>query len=241
MVYVIQTNAGQIITDVGRQIVDASGLSEFLGRSPILYRFQEDESKIVDSEIPVGTIEWTTAVSGHNLFPTNLPQSLCCKPYASRSIIRTDRGGLEQAIQTLSEGRTRRVFLKSDSMVKGIEPMLVYSAKDAPQDTAYFLSEEIDILAEWRAFIFRGVILDVRRYAGPWTENLDPEYCRALCSMAKNPALPSACTIDIAKTPSGYEWLEIHNFLCCGLYGYDDPLIIARMTDVAWKEELNSN
>lgn len=237
--FVLQTANHQIVSEVAQRIVDAIRLEEFLGHEAPSYRLQSSTEKIKAEEIPVGTIEWTEAVSGITLSPMNLPKDLCKPPYACRAIIRANTTDFSTCFQSLSQNRRLPVFVKSDSRVKGFEPQLTTKQSDVPADSAYFLSEKIEILAEWRAFVFRNQILDVRRYLGPWTEQLPLEYCQSLPSLVRLASLPTACTIDLALTKKNVEWIEVHNFIACGLYGFDDPQKILQMTRVAWREELS--
>lgn len=83
MVFVIQTEKGQISTDMGKAIVEAIDYQKWYNAEnySLSYRFQQHYKKIQEDEIPVGTIEWTERVSHVYIPATNLPEEFQVAPY----------------------------------------------------------------------------------------------------------------------------------------------------------------
>lgn len=231
--FVIQTEKNQITTEMGRTIKDYIDLENWLHPSnpAVQYRLQENSDPIHIEDVPVGSVEWTEQVSCRRLHPANLPQQFRKKPFTGRIIREGTREDLKEA---LKDGP---LFIKSASRVKPYDSYITQKIEDVPEDTKYFFSSLIDPIAEWRAFIYCGKILDVRRYVGSWDEELTPEEVELFKNQIRKTDLPyTACTIDFARTKDGLEWIELHNFLCVGLYGFEDRIIL-RMAKTAWIEE----
>lgn len=232
--FVVQTKDRQIASDMGRQITELTDFEAWFhadDREPG-YRLQEDTQPIRINEIPVGSIEWTEKVSGKSLLPANLPVPFRCPPFASRPVWDGDRAELAKKLES------GPLFVKSATKVKGFPPLVAKKIEDVPDDTLYFFSTVVNPVAEWRAFIYKGQIIDVRRYIGSWDEDLNREEIQAFKSQVAAANLPyTACTIDFARISgsSQPEWIEIHNFICVGLYGFDDIRIL-NMAKTAWRE-----
>ena len=237
MVFVIQTKKGQILTDIGKAIVEAVDYQKWYNAEnySLSYRLQQHYEKIQEDEIPVGTIEWTERVSHVSIPATNLPEKFRVAPYVFRHIYIVDRDGLK-ALFTETAGK-RKLFIKSDTHAKVFDPILAKTIEEVPMDTRYFCSEPVEIHAEWRLFFFRGETLDVKCYSGSWTEPLTLEEVKIIKDIFHRAKMPYvAGTVDIARTNYGIEWLEIHNFIACGLYGFDRPDKIIQMAYSAWKD-----
>ena len=62
-----------------------------------------------------------------------------------------------------------KAFIKSASAVKCDYAGIYHAGQKLPDDTDYFVSQTIDIVSEWRIFVHRGNILDLKNYSGdPW-------------------------------------------------------------------------
>lgn len=234
--YVIETDNTGLVSEHGRAVMEAVRFEQwFRGFDrPVLYRMQSDTSPIQGGEIPVGSVDWVQEVSGTKISPLNLPESCIKEPFVKRgTCFRTDRAGLEQELTK------HTLFIKSDTGAKVWPALITQNIREVPEDERYFCSTAANFLEEWRAFVFGGVILDVKQYAGSWgcplTEK-EVQYIRDTISLAALP-LP-AYTVDIGRSEYGMEWIEVHPFISCGLYGFDDPSNILRMTNAAWKYHL---
>lgn len=249
--FVIQTNSqGQIETDIGLALLDAISVQNWSHNrnNAIKYRLQNYLCKISDDYVPVGTIDWIRAVSGVFLRGVNLPTEFQCKPFIRRLVkilTREQLGVLVNSPITNASRRDDKFFIKPSSLAKSFPPVVIsrqniYKLNDQTlkNETLYFCSEVVDIQAEWRAFIYDGKIIDVKMYNGSWDKPITKDEIEVFKYQIGQAKLPfKACTVDFARTNYGIEWIEIHNFVACGLYGFDNPQFLIKMLRTAWKEE----
>lgn len=98
------------------------------------------------------------------------------------------------------------------------------------------ISEVLDILSEWRVFVFRGHIVNVACYrinkqvASPDLKNVQKMIDTMLYA-------PPAYVIDVAVTSSGTFVLEVYNFLGVELYStvWDDTLLAMFVKGYEWE------
>ena len=238
--FVLQTENGQILTDMGKAIFESISFERWLHpNTEIQYRLQEDTSPISQRDIPVGSIEWTERVSGLHIVPTNLPPELWSPPFILRG--RTGIGTKNDLAAQLADGP---LFVKSATKTKAWDARVI-SAKELsmlPEDEKYFFSNCVIFTNEWRIFIFHNKIEDVKQYLGSWAEGLTPNDVTLITNLCGDIRLPfPAYTIDIGRTDKGLlELIEIHPFISCGLFGFDNLPVIRRMAAQAWRYFANN-
>lgn len=165
--------------------------------------------------------------------PILVPTALNMFKYTKRNIsVIYGKDALEAH---LSEAGGQRLFIKSASCLKGGYTDIYSRDNKLPDDTAYFVSDVIDIRSEWRCFVYRGEIIDVKNYCGnPW---LVPNKATVEDMVQNYTNAPPAYTLDVAVDSAGDTVIvEVHTFLCCGLYGCTVPKILP-MTRAATKWE----
>lgn len=230
--FVIQTENNQICTDMGLSLYRAADFLKWLGRENFRFRLQEDNSLIDRDDIPVGTLEWTEEVSGHQTVVTNVPEYLWGSAFVQRKLGKGNREDLRKALQK------GMLFVKSDTKNHGFEANVFSAIEQVPEDSRYFWSEPVNFQAEWRVFVSHGKILDVRQYAGSWEQSLKNAEIELIKKFVQTANLPySAYTADFGRTGNGLELVEIHNFISCGLYGFEDLSRIRLMIQQAWRED----
>lgn len=172
--------------------------------------------------IPVGSIEFVE--SGlrrwygieRGLTPLFIPEQL--RPFANRWVQAAHgKRQVESAIANLG-----KAFIKSASAVKCDYAGIYHAGQKLPDDTDYFVSQTIDIVSEWRIFVHRGNILDLKNYSGdPW-QMPDRTTVEKMVEAFTN--TPKAYTLDVAVLRNGQTAvIEVHNFIACGLYGFTSP------------------
>lgn len=172
--------------------------------------------------IPVGSIEFVE--SGlrrwygieRGLTPLFIPEQL--RPFANRWVQAAHgKRQVESAIANLG-----KAFIKSASAVKCDYAGIYHAGQKLPDDTDYFVSQTIDIVSEWRIFVHRGNILDLKNYSGdPW-QMPDRTTVEKMVEAFTN--TPKAYTLDVAVLRNGQTAvIEVHNFIACGLYGFNSP------------------
>lgn len=115
------------------------------------------------------------------------------------------------------------------------------------EDFDVFVSEPIDILAEWRCFILYDKIVDVRLYGGLSGKAYDAfmyHYNSHILQRIMDAFLtweerPAACSIDICYTRDGRTLLvECNDAYSLGSYGLHG-IFYARMISARWSQLLN--
>ena len=95
-------------------------------------------------------------------------------------------------------------------------------------------SEVLEIVAEWRAFVRYGKILDVRQYNGPWKDFYDPEVIEKC--VESYISAPAGCSVDFGKTKDGKTVLiEVNDGYSLGCYGLNH-LKYAKLLSARWAE-----
>lgn len=197
---------------------------------------------LTDDDIPVGSIEYVEAALSQitgitkRLSPICIPDQLI--PYAGRRIDVVPAGaGLFQFLATAPK---QHAFLKSSTRLK-CDFADIYSLDGPlPKDSLFFVSEVLDILSEWRVFVYKGQVQDIRCYSGDFW--LMPDQHTIQDMVATYTDSPDAYTLDVAVTSQHKSVpVEVHNFVSCGLYGFCGKNLI-RMYEagIRWeKQRLN--
>lgn len=181
--------------------------------------------------IPVGSIKFVEEVLrlAHNiphLTPIGIPAELLSHPeWLERKIVFAD--SIQEAPKIFSDLNTERLFIKSADHVK-TDFTDIYSRKNTLPTTtdSVMFSEEIPIVSEWRAFVFRQSLADIRHYSGdPW---LIPDKFTLLSMIDALGQKYPAYTLDAAVISRENSFrtvvIEVHNFISCGTYGAVLPL-----------------
>lgn len=181
-------------------------------------------------EIPLGSIEFVEMYLKkmyglERISPILIPAELQVEKFLGRRIAVVQ--GPECLSDKAREWQSKKLFIKSASQLKCDYTGVYDITRDRlPVDSNFFLSEPIAIRSEWRVFVWRSQIRGVRHYAGdPWLlpdRGVVSEMVRAYT------LAPDAYTLDVAvceDRKSGQQRtvaVEVHNFISCGLYGFED-------------------
>lgn len=193
----------------------------------------------IDNAIAVGSIEYTEQFLGKAIKPILIPKPLKREPYLDRHIIECDIQSNDVDIW-IDDYNLDKVFIKPLDVCKSIYTGC-YTLKDfnkiRNQLTGKFLlSEVINIIAEWRCFIYHNKIMDIRKYLGDINANYNLEFIKNIVSDWTDS--PPAYTLDVGMKINGkMTIIEIHNFLSCGLYGFEDLNYLWKMTNESFKFE----
>lgn len=178
-------------------------------------------------EIPVGSIEFVETYLRirygiEGVTPLLIPEALCREEFTARKTAIVH--GKEEARAIAAQWNASALFLKSASKLK-CDYAGIYKRSDRnwPDDDKMFVSEVVNIISEWRIFVYNQRIVGVKHYADdPWTA---PEK-RTILRMIKAYYAPGAYTLDVAviTCADGSQRtciLEVHPFISCGLYGFE--------------------
>lgn len=175
--------------------------------------------------IAVGSVEYVEKFLGQRRKPLNVPNELLelSGPY------KVSRDVLANAVNYIGW------FIKSDTHIKsGVETGMLRSVSQIDEKLgegyALFFREEIDFVSEWRAFIYNGVIADIRLYLGTPNVDLRVLYNYVKTLMSEWESMPKACTIDVGFDSNMNPVLvECHEFYSCGLYGFENYKLLTKM------------
>ena len=192
-----------------------------------LSRLSSLSLRTLKSCIPIGSIEFVESVAGlaHNLpqfSPLLIPQKVSANPeWVGRRVAVEE--GIGKAGEVFERFGTDRLFMKSASRLKSDFTDIYRRTDHLPQtDDAIFFSECVDFTSEWRVFVFRSKMIDLRNYAGDSWILPDKETVLSMVS-AIGMSIP-AYTLDVGVAGGKTLMVEVHNFVSCGLYGARPPL-----------------
>lgn len=193
------------------------------------------------SLVPVGSIEFANRFKklmvGKSLSAINIPDELNTNPFTKRDCKTVSFQTAKKIKATMPKSEQKQFIIKPATMPKAFDTTtmdLFYPERDV--DETVMISDRLDdIVAEYRTFIYHGKILSVKRYQG-----LDypvDEFFIEKC-VREYKSAPPAYTLDVCRLSTGaFAVLEVHNFVSCGFYGFDDPVLL-KMLRAGWKYEL---
>ena len=174
-----------------------------------------------DTIIPIGSIEFVQefcdSVGLELPLPINVPDDLLHKEFLKREIFYTDKWIPQN---------NKKYFFKDASVLKGLQGIIekggiIYTNNEKSPNDLFLISEWIDIDSEWRVFVHKDHIVDIRRYSGDLDLFPDIDKISDMITSYKNS--PVAYTLDVAITANGDTVLiECHDFYSVGLYGFDN-------------------
>lgn len=188
--------------------------------------------------IPVGSLEFVSAClavqSGGTMVPLNVPSELI--PMAGRKVIDVPTDKLPEVVkQEFLHG----AFIKSQTRIKAMENGIYMDSESLPEDVWQVSEILTDIAVEYRVIGYGDKILHIANTY----ENIDVPACsipfirECLRSWHEK---PPAYTLDIAVSSKGECMvIEAHNFISCGLYGFDRPDKFIPMITRAYRWEQN--
>ena len=203
--------------------------------------YNDLDTKLLNGMIPVGSIAFVNKalrlLGKNEMKPINIPEEL-----NSYDILRRKTATVKsqaEIARKFKEWNTDKLFVKSNTSIKRfVSDLYPLWWKDFPEDE-YFVSERLDIVSEWRCFVHCGKLRSIKNYSGDeWTMpyNFFVEDC--INRIGEN---IKSYTLDVAVLKDGNNAvIEVHNFISCGLYGFDDDIILPMLIN-GYKRELQIN
>lgn len=199
--------------------------------------------------VPVGTIEFTERYLNRKIKPINIPSQLETKEFLKRKIYRVT---IEEFLnRDGSKGLTDKAwyFVKSDESIKAIESDIytvpeIIKINDKYKGQQLLFSEIIPgkIESEWRVFVYKGKIVGLRQYSGNEFGSL-PSQATIQKMISKYTKAPRSYTLDVAVININNRkytiLIEVHNFVACGLYGFEEYNILPQMVAQGFAWELS--
>ena len=210
----------------------------------ITHFYMSDED--IKDYIPVGTVEFVMAYidrfigCGNLIRPLNVPVAL--RSYAGRLLYDhvIDDESREQIYEHWKGnlGEHGSMFVKSNERIKSEVNGFYFARdlldKDKLPDGEYQISSHIDIVSEYRCFVYNDRLVGIQYYSGDFTVFPDVRTIKYMLSEYRhdygNGNAPQAFTLDVAVTSEGQTVvMEVHEFFSCGLYGFDDFTVLPYM------------
>ena len=209
----------------------------------------------IKNAIPVGTIDYVGSYLKYihgikNMNPIEIPECLRTDEFLKR----------DYKIVTYDKvPKKGRWFVKDASQLKRFayvgDMQFVIHDKIWEEDTKnkcilyldkahlFQVSEEIDILSEYRLYFIDGQLQAMSHYNGdPWLLPDIELLKKANLIYSIQDDYPKSFTMDIAITSRGTCLLEIHPFMCVGLYNalWGDNLLYAYRDGIDYYERFNT-
>lgn len=217
--FLIQTVKGEVVHDFAFHLKIGVDYQKWFQNKVVHQVTLSDEPRPSRADvIPVGALEFVFAHLQRKPKPINIPESLREENYCKRSV------AIQMRDAIVFEGDTP-FFVKSNTMYKGVTD-IVKGVANLPEDE-YLVSEVVNIESEWRCFVHGGQLLDVRSYSGDFERHPDYALIRKMIASYRN--APVSYTLDVGVNSSGTFVLEVHPFVSCGLYGFNDYRVLPQM------------
>lgn len=237
----IQTISGRVVHDFAFDIINRIHSDERVEQD-FQYRLHHEliREEPFSEYIPVGSVEFVTdwLLGFHQIDykPINIPKCLQQEEFLGRRYMDDYKGfQLEFADES-------KWFVKERDRLKGVTGCMAHIDKrDIQRDTDYIVSDVVDIISEWRVFVHRGKILDMKCYSGDFWVAPNKQKVMKIVESYKD--APIAYTLDVARLNTGTSHtviIELHDYFSCGLYGFDSPKHPYMMSQ-AWFEMLRKN
>lgn len=210
--------------------------------SDTLQDYYMGNSRVVESTniIPVGGLNFVSAYLGKHIKPIDI--SRVDRKFTGREIqilsydemtAYLDRNG-PRFIKSATKCKEFPAGKYDKNSIESIEKSINYLHKSH----RFMVSELIHLLAEWRLFIHKGKILDCKQYMGSWESRFDEAFVKEMVASIPKSIIPyTSYTVDIGLTDANSTVLiEAHNFISCGLYGFEHPNLY-KMVKTAYLEE----
>jgi hypothetical protein len=215
--------------DFGFAVIEGVKFEEWLQQQPVydydLLNCETLDMKLGNDCIPVGSVEFVlsffkNSFGINNISPINIPEEL--DYFANRKIERIKN------ISSLETDSPR--FIKSMTGIKKYSSIINECGITTFPKDDYLVSEMIDIVSEWRCFVYDGKLLDSKCYSFYKSPFLVPDRGTIQEMITQYKTSPKAYTLDVCVGFDGKtSILEVHNFFSCGLYGFNDYSNYLRM------------
>lgn len=147
----------------------------------------------------------------------------------------------EHKVMTLGEAKSiansgKSIFIKpfDIKLFTGfvLDQMIYTSISDIPDDTPIMVYEVFNdpILSEYRCYVHRNEVIDIRHYSGDIFTYPDPTYLKNIVS--ENTDFPISYTIDVGVLESGENVvIEYNDMWAIGNYGIPNDLYLRLLKD----------
>lgn len=240
MDFLIETVGGQVVNDFSFALYRAKEYLDWDGRAELnIHRHEGNDFSDIrepDRFIPCGSVGFVSAYllafypeRREMLRPLNVPGPLMQGEYAGRPMRNVFR---ESDMPRL--GKDVTLFLKGMDTIKDPSngPALNPSAGMC---VGFQVSTVLELLSEWRVFVFHDEVQHVANYGGDSLIFPDRDAILRMVEAYREES-PVAYTLDVGVTARGTYVIECHRLFSCGLYGFSDWSKYPFMLSQEWFE-----
>lgn len=179
------------------------------------------------NDIPVGSLDFVQTILNTSIQPILIPNQLQTHEFLHRKV--SICNSQQEIAKTAVKWNAHHVFVKSASQPKCDygDFYSIWKVLQLPKDR-YFVSEIVDFISEWRCFVYQGKLVGARPYDGD--EWIAPHKETVEKMIAAYQDAPEAYTLDagVIRSETGLftAAIEVHDFVSCGLYGFEDPVVL---------------
>lgn len=237
--YIVQVdNKGLPTNDFGLSVIEQVRYQNWLNNKEVHSFELATNQDIINRKytgIPVGSIEFVETFLDKSIIPINIPPELMEYQFTGRKIC---IGTYSKCKHFIDNFCTKNIFIKSNDKIKEFTELVPrqHIEEYIHKEKSYLFSEDIEgvlgeIIGEYRVFVFRGKILDCRRYLGNWYAPKPSAY-KLLKMVESYKDCSPAYTLDVAVTATNETVLiEVHNFIACGLYGFNSNSLLSMLAE----------
>ena len=208
MKFLIQSENGNVIHDFSFTLLNIIKYQNKINNTRIEYRLSDS---VLDNKdcIPIGSVEFVIEYMKHwfdiNPPPINVPEQLLDYRFTKREIFNGTNIDIKDSR-----------FVKSNDEIKSFTEIC-----DIAPEGNYQISEVVDIVSEYRAFVFHGRLVGLKNYTGEFT--IFPNIFIIGDMITSYTKCPPSYTLDVGITSNNDTIvIEVHDFFSCGLYGFEN-------------------
>ncbi len=232
--FVIQTEEGKIRQDFGWTLREAIEYANWYnGKNQFDVTYVDEFTRSVHPHtddnhiIPVGSLEWVKPWwerVNHKEFPSPeyIPEVLQKPEWLGRELKKVHLNDVQI---------DKRTWIKSATVWKGF--MSIVNSKNGVPDDTYWVAPEVDFVTEWRAFVYHNQLVGLQNYLGDFTVMPNVAVIKEMINAYGN---RGAYTLDVGVVDGNTVIVEVHPFVSCGLYGFDDLVRLPLMIISGWNE-----
>ena len=222
MKFLIQTKNNKLLHDFSFTLLNIIEYHNQMSNDMVyeLYDYKNvldyDKNNYYKNYIPIGSVEFVCDYIDYfyhkTVKPINVPQQLMDYKFTKRDIF----NGNMNDVNNTNWYKSSKKFIKSNEKIKHITEICNYI--NIP---GWFqISEVINILSEYRVFVFHGRIIGLKHYDGQFDIFPNMDIIHEMVKVYTK--CPPAYTLDIAVTDKNDTVvIECHDFFSCGLYGFE--------------------
>lgn len=244
MRFLIQIINGEIVHDFAFTLIETIKFNNWYHNNSYIEFLKCDINDISPKHkdyCPIGSVEFVHSfykkIYGiENIKPLNAPLELMDTLYSGRII---KNYNINEAAEDLFKNdfeSSTMLFVKSNDIIKDSRNGIYKSLDEIKKCglSTVQISEYVDILSEYRCFIYENNLVGLQYYSGDFKIFPNIKKIESMI-MEYSKSAPISYTLDVGINDNDTFVIECHNFYSCGLYGFND----SRLPFMFWRWHKN--